>query len=76
MHICQDEVFAFLMAVQNGPMNILRYISTHITMWLAAGGWIDDDMRSWRQAQIDMKLLTKDKARMVWVRAVEVDLAG
>lgn len=74
MHICQDEIFTFIMAVQNGPMNIFRYLTALFTTWLAAGGWLDDDMRSWRQAREDMELLTKDRKRMVWVRAVRLEM--
>ena len=74
MHICQDEVLAFMLAIQNGPANLFRYLATWFHAWLAAGGWIEDDMRAWRQARKDMQLLTKDKTKMVWVRAEEVAL--
>lgn len=75
MHICQDEIFTILMAVQNGPANMLKYFTALFYTWLAAGGWIDDDMRSWRQARLDMVLLTKDRTKMVWVKAIEVDVS-
>lgn len=57
------------MAVQNGPGNIWRFVLGWIEQRLV-GTWMEDHMRSWRQARDDMRSLVWDRENMRWRRAL------
>lgn len=74
MHFCQDELFMIMMAVQNGPRNILRYI-VNIFKSLAPSPdhWVDGDMRTWRNSKRDMVSLKWVKDQKRWTHEVRDD---
>lgn len=74
MHFCQDELFVILMAVQNGPRNIWRYIvgkanaAFRFFFPKRQTRAFDEDMRVWQQSQLDLRDMRWDKDQRRWVR--------
>ena len=73
MHFCQDELFTIMMAIQNGPRNVWQFLVGWAEQQLS-GVWLGDDMRSWRQARVDMTELVWDFDDRRWVRLEWIDV--